>query len=264
MVQRYITAGIKYSTDDVLQSITAMAYDYTHSNRIEDHETEALHRYLSLLLGYPYAYQPQERPRSHHFLELDTVLPFLYRHREALCSDTGPDSADGPEVLESEADVCKSRLFQCVCCTLAEEPERREYVRALVVTWYDLWRMLQEDPKDSAQQQRLVLSIMEFLLDRFHFRGISPQHVLEQKLKEAQRVLQEWREVFAFAGSFVSFLRQHGPALSGVQQLPDEISQLKPEMPNLQFEDEAEAVVTEADAEDAPSVFDYGEMMEEA
>jgi len=249
VIQRYITAAVKSSLDQVLGTLAHSTYRFSHPAQFQENIDELNERLLSIMLGYRYPYLTKDQPRSEIHLSLDMVIPFLYRNLDQLTDgswkvdEAGADEAerkmkrvslskDGepgqkePEVeikgTSLETDIWRSVLFQAIC----ENIQDAGVMKAKIIQWHEKWRKADKH-RNKEYGRDLVQEVLEFLMEHT-YRKISKRGEIEDEIREHQRRMTDWSKLQGYFDSFSSFLMQHGSKLCGVDELPDELKNLKP------------------------------------
>jgi len=93
---------------------------FYHQHGITAHVEELTVRFMSLLLGYSHAFSKAERPKDKLFLDIDHIIPFLYKYRHDIL-DVGRHKIP---ILGLEYEFFKSPLVQVVFKASTRVPQQ--------------------------------------------------------------------------------------------------------------------------------------------
>jgi len=233
VAQRNITAAVKNTLDDVNKKIAVTSYRFGHPAKIAENLDVLMERLLSILLGYNYPFTSRDRPTKFHYLSLDVVIPFMFRHRCALSGGLmGQDAKTDLPGTTHETKIFASHLFQAVCQKIWKNDQGEEIVdekgadevNAKIKEWYELWVLSFED--GATHRKFLNESLVQFLLSS---RYSSPSHdKLRKRIQELNRSKADWCRVRSYMKSFSKLVDQHGEDLLA-KNVPEDKVNIKPD-----------------------------------
>jgi len=247
VLQRYLSSMVKGTMDSVLMSIASVNYRFAQPDEILKNNAQLQERLLSVLLGYDYPYLTSEQPRRTRYLSLDVVIPFLFRHRSVLIKMVDEDGSSVEMAgVSLEADIHKSHLFRAITAKdvfhhSSEGQVPSEQRSALINQWYTKWTTA-NDTDNELDHKSLVCDLVTFLVQsRYRFSKD------EQRIKELEGQLDEWRGVEAHLQSFSGYVSKFQSRLVGNDKLPDESKHwipIKKERFDVHSDDESPQVKT--------------------
>jgi len=228
VVQRQISAAAKRTLDDVLQHVASLLYSYQHGTQVTVHIKESRTRWCSLVLGYPYPYLPEERPRCLRFLNPDDVIQFMKRRKHDILNNGKQLSEKGepeePEKSGSEVPLLdyairQSPLFKHIS-QLASNSEEKERAKAhsTIDRLYDLWLQTQinqggdGDDHNSNSVEKLNDEILDLLLPVRYSKTAEGLKKNNEK-DEMKQKCEKLHDMVVCLDRFASFVKQHGASL---------------------------------------------------
>jgi len=211
--RRNISSGIYEMLRSTLRTIQSYAYPF-YQQDTTFHTEEVTDRFVSLLLGYPHGYSRDERPKEKIFLDLDYIVPFLYRYRSAIVD---PGKHKTP-VLGMEYEFFKSPLVHVIFRTALSRgvvPVKTESKGTQKQGKVQLNQGTDQPPQeDSPQDANTIITQLYYLweeskvdpratydLNVFLIKLLAPVRYDQEQLKESIKAQVESCE------SMVSFLR---------------------------------------------------------
>jgi hypothetical protein len=248
VIQRFVSAGVKSTLDDVLLNSSNLAGRFTYGPNIEQNWMALEERLLSLLLGYKYPYLAKERPRTDRHLHLDTVIPFLYRHKDSLtkleASQVSQSTSGDQHCISLEKRIDESYLFQAVCQAMFEVSggtitkksisdaasgeafDASKKTKADILNWYDLW---DESAENEGSQRLLNSALINYLLESRS--SASPRLLLQKEVQDLRDQVEKWEKFKHYLLQFKDLVAKHSKDLLSAedpQQLPAAVQHAKP------------------------------------
>jgi len=245
-----------------LRTIEAYAYPFCQPHDTRMHMSELLERYTSLLLGYNKAYLEAERPQEKDFLNLDYIIPFLYRHRSTI---TDPSKYKETRVLGFEFDFIKSPLVQIIFKLSTTRPkvqtsrpkfplgtksvphtevppsrdtdaEETPDASTTIQQLYTLWEDAKQDTKSSAELNYFLVK----LITGYRYEHVQVREALKNNVEKAEIEVGFWVTVEKQVEAFMSFLRKYEVALVDSTPLPDTLCPVDATVDVTAFEEDVQ------------------------
>jgi hypothetical protein len=270
VVQRQISTAAKRTLDDVLQTVASLLYSYQHSTQAAVQLKETRTRWCSLVLGYPYPFVPEERPRCLRYLNPEDVIQFMYRNKAYILS-FGIDIQQKREPADKGSDmplldyaIRQSPLFKHIVQLASHEEEKeRAKAHATIDKLYDLWLQTQlnqggdGDDCNSNSVEKLTDEILDLLLPVRYSK--TSEHCKENKnLDQLKENYEKLHDAMVCLDGYARFIREHGVKLCTPEGRmkysdlkPDPVSAITPD-PSL-FNIGGEAPLAEL----APTIYDH-------
>jgi len=195
--RRNISAGIFEMLRDTLRSLNSYASPFYQQQEITAHIEELTGRLTSLMLGYSHAFAPEERPKDKMFLDIDLIIPFLYRYRQSIID---PAKHKQP-ILGLEFEFYKSPLVLAIFriargwgTTKSPGLVGGGDPHSLIGQLYSLWEDSKVDPHALHDLHHLVIKIL------------SPFRYDQEQLREAMRTATDSLETSA---AFLTSCERH-------------------------------------------------------
>eukprot|EP01124_Arcella_intermedia_P026629 TRINITY_DN5050_c0_g1_i1.p1 TRINITY_DN5050_c0_g1~~TRINITY_DN5050_c0_g1_i1.p1 ORF type:complete len:864 (+),score=209.38 TRINITY_DN5050_c0_g1_i1:36-2627(+) len=183
-----------------------------------------LDRYVSILLGYPRALDYSERLETNSSLSEDSVIPFLFRNKQAICD---PTKAKDVKVLGFEYEFSKSPLVNIVFKIAQHRPKpvtpptsrpktgkaaegqeiEEEDATTIIDKLYALWE---------ASKTNGTLQFHQYLIQlitSYRYEDVQVKEALKKNVENAEEEVKFWVLVEKQVEAFISFLRKYDVAL---------------------------------------------------
>eukprot|EP01125_Pyxidicula_operculata_P014662 TRINITY_DN4906_c0_g2_i2.p1 TRINITY_DN4906_c0_g2~~TRINITY_DN4906_c0_g2_i2.p1 ORF type:complete len:443 (+),score=108.95 TRINITY_DN4906_c0_g2_i2:205-1533(+) len=254
--KRQISSTLFDMIRSTMRVITSFAYPF-YQQDFSSHVDEILSRYTSLLLGYGRPLSESERPSDKTCLDLDHIIPFLYRNRMAILDKSKHESTN---VLGIEHEFLQSPLVQFVfriarnqisgqvkqsqasssnnTSSDGKDDDTLLDAHTVISQLYSLWEESKIHPgQGSVDLNNFIIK----LLANERYSDVHLREVMKQNVEKSENSVSFWTKVETQVSSFVNFLSRYETVLNDPNYvLPENLSPIQSNTLHNQFDEDAQ------------------------